>query len=298
MSNRVWLFQALPEYNLVEKVQRYGAKGDTWTPNTGFRKMGAGDPVLLWQAGEAAGVYSVGWIKAPAQEVRGTWSVDVGYGPLLTPPISKEALNNRSVFDKLKVLGKGDLPTYGTVFPVTDEQWIAFKKLLPEAIRESIAHESQKISEISERLDKAGRFTPADMKDARKRQRVLIALRQGQPQFREQLLQAYEGKCAISGCSIVEALEAAHITPYKGPKTNHPSNGILLRADIHTLFDVSLMAIVPSSFTIYVSKSLSASEYKAYHGKMMLLPKAKSRRPDSFALETAFNRFQTAESMR
>jgi putative restriction endonuclease len=40
---------------------------------------------------------------------------------------------------------------------------------------------------------------------------------------------------------------AAHIAPFRGPKDNHPANGLLLRADLHTLFDVELLAIDPTT---------------------------------------------------
>ena len=59
--------------------------------------------------------------------------------------------------------------------------------------------------------------------------------------FRDALIGAYAGRCAITGCSVLDILEAAHITPYLGPDTNHVTNGLLLRADLHTLFDTCLL---------------------------------------------------------
>ncbi|WP_336979879.1 HNH endonuclease signature motif containing protein [Altererythrobacter fulvus] len=56
---------------------------------------------------------------------------------------------------------------------------------------------------------------------------------------------AYEGRCAISGCDVREVLEAAHIMPYLGEETNDVRNGLLLRADLHTLFDLGLLKIGP-----------------------------------------------------
>jgi putative restriction endonuclease len=65
-----------------------------------------------------------------------------------------------------------------------------------------------------------------------------IAARRGQAAFRAALIDAYGGRCSITGCDAVEALEAAHISPYKGDHTNDVTNGLLLRADLHTLFDL------------------------------------------------------------
>ena len=44
----------------------------------------------------------------------------------------------------------------------------------------------------------------------------------------------------MTGCDVVQALDAAHISPYLGDQSNHVTNGVLLRADIHTLFDLQL----------------------------------------------------------
>jgi len=82
------------------------------------------------------------------------------------------------------------------------------------------AEEYRPTQELLERLsDKAeseGAFDVHDEEDARRRELSSIVRRQGQPKFRQRLLDAYEGKCAISGFDAVQALEAAHIVPYNG----------------------------------------------------------------------------------
>ncbi|MDZ7808966.1 MAG: HNH endonuclease signature motif containing protein [Arhodomonas sp.] len=67
---------------------------------------------------------------------------------------------------------------------------------------------------------------------------------EARPRFGETLIEAYEGRCAITGCNMLDVLEAAHIHPYRGDATNHPSNGLLLRADLHR---VSTWAVSPST---------------------------------------------------
>jgi hypothetical protein len=73
---------------------------------------------------------------------------------------------------------------------------------------------------------------------ANARARVLreVIQRRGQQKFRKALIAAYSGRCAISGCPVAPLLEAAHITSYLGPDTNSITNGLLLRADLHTLW--------------------------------------------------------------
>lgn len=93
-----------------------------------------------------------------------------------------------------------------------------------------------------------------------------IVRRQGQPAFRKALLEAYDGKCAITGCDVLAILEAAHVHPYMGEHTNVVSNGLLLRTDIHTLVDLWLIAIDPETLTVLVSPALDGTEYAGLRG--------------------------------
>lgn len=56
------------------------------------------------------------------------------------------------------------------------------------------------------------------------------------------VLDAYGGQCAITGSDAGPALEAAHPRPYRGVDSNVISDGLPLRGDIHTLFDLGLLA--------------------------------------------------------
>ncbi len=91
-----------------------------------------------------------------------------------------------------------------------------------------------------------------------------IVRRQGQQAFRRKLLDRYNF-CAVTGESATPVLEAAHIEPYLGPKSNSISNGILLRSDLHTLFDLHLIGVDPND-RLVVSATLAASGYGLMHG--------------------------------
>ncbi len=80
-----------------------------------------------------------------------------------------------------------------------------------------------------------------------------------QARFREKLLDAYGARCAITGTAVASTLQAAHIVPYRGPQTNAVGNGILLRADIHNLFDMGLIQIEPTTYKIRLSEELLSS---------------------------------------
>ena len=111
-----------------------------------------------------------------------------------------------------------------------------------------------------------------------------VARRRGQAKFRGNLLDAYGGRCAVTGCQVRPVLEAAHIMPYAGKRTNHVQNGLLLRADIHTLFDLKLLSINADTFAIEIAPQLSSSEYGDLVGKTLALPTVASKHPSTAAL--------------
>jgi hypothetical protein len=118
------------------------------------------------------------------------------------------------------------------------------------------------LEHVRSQQEAAGAFTPSGLEDARKRILTAIVRRQGQPAFRRQLLRSYGGQCAISGCNVAAALDAAHIVPYKGPDTNHLANGLLLRTDLHTLFDLGLVAVDTETMRVLLAPSLAGTCYR------------------------------------
>ena len=146
-------------------------------------------------------------------------------------------------------------------------------------------------SDAYQQIEQEGLFDPNSIEDARKRTMASIVRRQGQSEFRRQLLSAYDGSCAITGCDAIEALEAAHIVPYQGVATNHLTNGILLRADIHTLFDLHLLSISPGSNTVELSSKLLKTSYKALDGKQLTLPNDEAVHPSQSALQKHYSTF-------
>ena len=120
------------------------------------------------------------------------------------------------------------------------------------------------------------KFDPNSPSEGRKKILAAIVQRQGQPQFRKRVLSAYGSKCALSGCSVAEALDAAHISPYDGPSTNHVTNGMLLRADLHTLYDIHFMAIDAKTLRVSVDPSLRGTEYWRFNGKRIRIPQIPS----------------------
>ncbi len=157
--------------------------------------------------------------------------------------------------------------------------WQVPEELCQDIIEDNSTGETQKVAILQDNLNSEGYFNPHSIEDARQRTTTSIARRQGQPKFRSDLLKAYQGRCAMTGFNAQQALEAAHIYPYKGNDTNKVWNGLLLRADIHTLFDLYLITVHPETKEIRIAPELKSNSYSKLHGKKLSLPKDESLSP-------------------
>jgi putative restriction endonuclease len=101
-----------------------------------------------------------------------------------------------------------------------------------------------------------------------------VAIREGQGSFRLRLLSAYEGQCAITGEHTIPVLDAAHIQPYLGAKSNHLQNGLVLTKEFHALFDAGYVGITPD-YEVRVSDRLreefrNGHRYYPFDGKSLV----------------------------
>jgi len=127
-------------------------------------------------------------------------------------------------------------------------------------------------------------FDAGNVFDTRVHAPALITRRQGQRAFRDVLLQAYGSACAFSGCGVEQVLDAAHIIPYRGSQTNHVQNGLLLRTDLHTLFDLGLITIDSATMTILVSNTIAEATYLKLGGESVRVPRDPKQCPSTDAL--------------
>jgi putative restriction endonuclease len=112
----------------------------------------------------------------------------------------------------------------------------------------------------------------------------LITPRLGQGAFRIAVTEAYGRQCAVSDGKVLPALDAAHIQPYGEGGLHIKSNGILLRKDIHSVFDAGYVT-VNQDYRFSVSNKVkevfnNGEEYLKLHGKSLRLPNHKSDWPD------------------
>ncbi|RKN32493.1 HNH endonuclease [Micromonospora musae] len=121
---------------------------------------------------------------------------------------------------------------------------------------------------------------PARLPAGRRRRLAQVTARQGQADFRRRLMAAYDGRCAITGCDVEAVLQAAHIDPYNGPATNRVTNGLLLRADLHNLFDRGFLWI-DGRYRVRIAEGLD--HYADLDGQL-LQQVTTDARPDKEAL--------------
>lgn len=118
---------------------------------------------------------------------------------------------------------------------------------------------------------------------------VLVRQRLGQGAFRMLVTDSYQRRCAVTREKALPVLEAAHIRPVSEGGRHLVSNGLLLRSDIHTLFDRGYVTITPQ-LQFRASRRLrtefqNGEEYFAMEGRELWLPPRGEDRPDRDFLE-------------
>lgn len=99
--------------------------------------------------------------------------------------------------------------------------------------------------------------------------------RPDQDRLRSALLEAYEGRCALTGCDVEALLDAAHLRGWR--EHNQVQDAVLLRVDLHRLMDAGLLS-VGRDYGVSIAPEVGG-EYRALDGKKMRLPKRRDLWP-------------------
>ncbi len=129
---------------------------------------------------------------------------------------------------------------------------------------------------------------------------TLVTPRLGQGSFRALVTDAYSYRCAISKERTLPVLQAAHIRPYADGGSHELSNGLLLRSDLHTLFDQQYLTIEPNKKTIIVSRRIreqfeNGRDYYAFKDRLLAQPSDVFALPSSENLAFHYERFHEYE---
>ena len=116
----------------------------------------------------------------------------------------------------------------------------------------------------------------------------LVLPRLGQGAFRVLVTDIYDRRCAVTQERTLPALDAAHIRPYGDGGVHEARNGLLLRRDLHSLFDAGYVTVTPD-LRFEVSRRIkeefeNGRHYYAMRGQLVRPPKEASHQPDPAAL--------------
>jgi putative restriction endonuclease len=120
-------------------------------------------------------------------------------------------------------------------------------------------------------------------------QPTLVYPRLGQGSFRILVTDIYERRCAVTGERTLPVLNAAHIKPYGLDGPHDPQNGLLLRSDLHTLFDRGYVTVTPD-LRFKVSRRIreefeNGGDYYKLDGQDVRSPIRRNLAPASHYLE-------------
>lgn len=184
---------------------------------------------------------------------------------------------------------------------IPEKSYFVKQSLQKSDVEEVGLEKKQEIRETRDRLSALDRLAIAQQRldaegeretreTAAERIYQAIASRRGKSAFRQKLLEAYNYRCAVSGCDAEPALEVALILPGAAATSAEISNALPLRADIHTLFDLDMIAIEPKTMTVRVAPSLMGTSYSELNGRSLLLPALAASQPNTSALQARARR--------
>lgn len=141
-------------------------------------------------------------------------------------------------------------------------------------------------------------FDPFAVVDERKKEESLSVRREGQKEFIKAMRANWGARCLVTKTTVTAVLDAAHIFRYGGTSTNDPRNGLLLRTDIHRLFDSHLVSFSyeGANLVFHVSGSLKAGEYGQYDGQIVTEDELPSPAPHPRVIEQHYFEFLKRKS--
>lgn len=252
-------FLVMPE-ELIEKNMQ-GELFAEWGIGKCFRTVLPGDYVWIYAGWHIKRMLAVGRVERLPERTEG----NPKFKYYSHPYVLTIRINNQQT---LRLQQEGSRITYDQ-----------FREWVPAAIKKV----NPKTSAI---LNKWLKKKPHDLRDQddkvfRIRREVLQ--RTGQAKFRDLIRSAYVNTCAISGAFEQSALVAAHILPVKNKGRHSVNNGLLLRADLHNLFDSGLISI-DRTYKVHVSSLVRDKKYRKFNGKKLKLPSSRRLWPDPIAL--------------
>ncbi len=258
--------QAWLEY---QRTNNFNDQINFWTPSDwAIKALHPGDIIIfkLKGAGDLCGGYGT-FLEYKYQSLNDTWD-EFGrrngfdnkeaflYG------LGAYQLSNKSPKTHCGCIVLRDVIYFDTPVKLSD-YGIVFK---PQVVKFATYVEPFPMGSSSDQ----GKFTLVSPGN-KKKSKQQTTLREGQSQFHTEISIAYHHRCCISGETTPELLQAAHIQDYINRESNHIQNGLLLRIDLHSLFDNGLLYI-DENYIVHISPLISSDDYKKFDNKKIALP--------------------------
>lgn len=159
---------------------------------------------------------------------------------------------------------EGGLKNGAKIDKITWEEYYlpAMKQVDIMRLRQDIANESKDYEftfVVEDNSEPASE--PNIPNDENKRQAYARRVRKGQSRFRKALITLYDSRCAFTKTNEETVLEACHIISHAKTGDNSLDNGLLLRSDIHVLFDEHLVTLANDGISVCVRQDVTAPEY-------------------------------------
>ncbi|MEX0839452.1 MAG: HNH endonuclease [Parvibaculum sp.] len=266
---------------------------NVWRRSKPYGPISIGDKACLLETGPSGGVYGIVEVveaaedrEMPPEELE--YISDVGQFKsidhrVIVAPITHLSLllptsqiKNDAVFSTLPVFAEAGFPKPASIFPLNEE---LYNEVLAVFSKSRLSRPQGKSNSEDIPTDDHRQF--ADRR---------IPVRSGQPAFRRMILDAYRHRCAITNCDVRTALEASHIVNYAGLRSDRIDNGILLRIDLHRLFDSHLISIDPDSWKVRISPAIAHSAYAKWEGHPFRTPEQQNKMPSAKELKKHLSR--------
>ncbi len=270
--SRDFVFTWKPEHwshdELRERIDAFQSRGRTGEPwrCSAHKKVRPGDRAYLLEQGKRVGIFGRGTIVGRPEKLldpsagKNPWQVLIGFdvsrNDILWDPDEQFLVDKSQLFR----------------LPVRKKQWQHQASGITLDSKAARMIDSAILGSI---LIGPGKASLADLtaqEVARRNKLIEQWVRPGQQTFSETVRKMYRDACAITGCVTRAALDAAHIGTAKGLDDNSPSNGILLRSDVHALFDAFLITFTSDGKRVEVSPELIDPIYATLNGCVVARP--------------------------
>jgi hypothetical protein len=256
-KKKYWLLlrQRVETFRMTGKIQ------EPWNC-AAHKKIHPGDRAYMLKQGRPIGIFGRGTvIGTPFLSEENSWQVlisfEVSRGDVLSNP------EDAFLADEADLPGpKKQWQIRASGMPLNSDAARGIDSIIDNVILDSVLIGRGQTTLVDE----------AGQEVARQKKLIGQARRPEQQRFSEAIRRNYQNKCAVTGCVTPAALEAAHISTKKNRDDNSPANGLLLRSDIHALFDRFLITLSEDGTRIEVNPELTDPGYAALRKAVVARP--------------------------